>query len=156
MRVVLTAFLLCVISGCTDAPPPVVDRIELRLSGWSAVDITVSRQGASSYHLSDPPPAGKGGIFSLTPQQFENLLRRLEPYRKTAVSFTDASAEKFVLSECPRGVPFVTDQGAFYVRWIGRTSDQHYLADLGCDSTRLEARNKDLLAIAQSLPVPLD
>jgi hypothetical protein len=156
MRIELSAFLLLLVTACTDAPPSVVDRVEIRLSGWESVDISVNRHGSGNYRLSEPPPDGKGGTFSLPPQQFDQLLKRLEPYRKKAVPFTDASAMKFQLRQCPKGVPFMTDQGAFYVRWISSRSDQHYLADLGCDPSGFRARNDKLLAILQSLPVPLD
>ena len=156
MRILPAALFLSVVGACADAPPPAVDRIELRVSGWSAVDISVSRQGKSSYHLSEPLPDGKSGTFSLSPQRFDELRKRLEPYRKTAVPFSEKSAREFILESCPKGVPFTYDTGAVWVHWVGPHSNQHFIADLGCDADKHAVRNEDLLAIVQSLPVPLN
>ena len=156
MRILLGTFLLTVLSACTDTQPPDVERIDIRVSGWSSADISMNRQGEGSYHLSKPRPDGKSGTFSFAPQRFDQIRQRLEPYRRTAVPFTDQSARNFALYECPKGVPFVTDAGGVYVRWIGPKSDQHFLADLGCDADKNATRNKDLLAIVESLPIPLN
>ncbi|MDZ4306440.1 MAG: hypothetical protein U0988_01020, partial [Allopontixanthobacter sp.] len=67
---------------------------------------------------------------------------------------TDASIQEMGERRCPEGIPFVTDNGAIYIRWIGRGFDQHYVADLGCDKDRYRDRNSKLLAIVRSLPIP--
>ncbi|HYI40861.1 MAG TPA: hypothetical protein VE053_11140 [Allosphingosinicella sp.] len=153
MRVAAAALLLGLAAGC-DASPPPIDRIEIRVSGESAVDIAVDGGGEGSFRLSEPFPGGRSGTFSVTPEQFQRLRERLERYRRQAVPTTDESAREFVERTCPRDVPFVTDAGGVYVRWIGSTSDQHFLADLGCDRERRKWRNQDLLGIVRSLPVP--
>ena len=140
-------------SGCERAPK--VDRVEMRLSGWSGVDIAVDSQGKGEYRLSDYPHQ-KGGSFSITPEQFNRLVQRIEPFRRQAVPFTDKSAREFIDQKCPKGVPFTTDAGAVWLHWVGPSSDQHYLADLGCDADRNAVRNKELLSIVKSLPVPLN
>lgn len=153
MRAAVAALFLCFTTGCDDSPPP-PDRVEIRLSGWSAADIEVDRAGRGSYRL-DRGRHGNRGTFSLSPPQLEQLLRRLEPYRRQAVPPTEESMAEFIIRDCPRDVPFVTDSGAVYIRWIGPGSDLHFLADLGCDHERQASRNKDLLGIVYGLPVPL-
>ena len=140
-------------SGCERASK--IDPVEMRLSGWTAVDIAVNGRGEGEYHLSDYPHK-RSGSFSITPQQFARLVERFEPFRRNAVPFNDQSAQEFIELKCPKGVQYVTDSGAMWIRWTGPGSDQHYIADLGCDADRNAARNKELLSIAKSLPVPLD
>jgi hypothetical protein len=150
--------LLLGLTGCSDRSPPpaAVDRIEIRLSGWTSVEINVDGRGAGGFRLSHPFPEGRSGDFSVTPQQFHRLRDRLEPYRAQAVPVTTASAQEFIERTCPRDVPFATDSGAFYIRWTGPGVDRHFLADLGCDHVRQASRNKDLLGLVESLPVPKD
>jgi hypothetical protein len=157
MRTIVDIYLSILTVGCADPRPAAeIDRVELRVSGWSAVDLEVNSRGEGKYHLSEPFPDGKGGSFSIKPQQFTALVERLQPFRRQAVPFTDDSAQEFINRECPRGVPFVTDAGAVWVHWVGRNFDEHFLADLGCDPERNTARNRELLSVVESLPVPLD
>jgi hypothetical protein len=156
MRTALASFLLALAFGCsTSEHMPKVERIEMRLSGWSAVDVEVNSQGQGRYHLSKRTPNGASGSFSIPPRQFASLVERLRPFQQQAVPFTDESARGFIDMACPKGMPFTTDQGAVWVHWIGPNSDQHYLADLGCDAERNGARNEKLLGIMRSLPIPL-
>lgn len=155
MRAAVTAFFLCLTAGCGAPHPPPVDRIEIRVSGWSPVDIAVDRAGKGSFWLNEPSPSGEAGSFSITPRQFQRLRERLERYRKQAVPMTAESAREFIDKPCPGEVPFVTDAGAVYIRWTGKGLDRHFLADLGCDHERQDTRNKELLGIVKSLPVPL-
>jgi hypothetical protein len=116
----------------------------------------VDRAGRGSYSLSDRPSDARRGSFSLSPEQLQQLLRRLEAYRKQAEPVTDESIAEFIARSCPRDVPFVTDSGAVYIRWVGPKSDLHFLGDLGCDFERHAARNKELLGLVSGLPIPLD
>jgi hypothetical protein len=154
-RVGAAILLLCLAAGCDPSQPQPIDRIEIRLSGWSAVDIGVDRGGKGSFRLTEPFPKGRAGAFTITPEQFHRLRARLEVYRKQSVPTTDESARGFIEQSCPRGVPFVTDAGAVYIRWVGPKTDRHFLADLGCDHRRLKSRNDELLGIFRSLPIPL-
>jgi hypothetical protein len=61
---------------------------------------------------------------------------------------------RFIEQVCPKGVPEVTDAGAFYVRWQSADDDVHYLADFGCDHERSADRNSELLEIVEGLPIP--
>ena len=156
MRTAVLPLLLAVAvgtSGCERASR--VERVEMRLSGWSAVDIAVDSRGKGEYRMGDYPRR-RSGSFSITPEQFTQLVQCIEPFRRQAVPFTDASARAFIDQTCPKGVPFTTDAGAVWLHWVGPRSDQHYLADLGCDAERNAVRNKELLSIVKSLPVPLD
>ena len=152
----LASALLLALAGCGDPAPANLERIEIRVSGWSAIDIAVKRDGSGRFHLSQPYPDGKGGTFAAAPQRFPRLRERLEPYWRQAVPTTTETAQEFIERSCPRNLPFATDSGAVYIRWAGPGVDRHFLADLGCDYERHAARNKDLLAIVQSLPVPSD
>jgi hypothetical protein len=156
MRIAMFPLLLAVAvgsSGCERASR--VDRVEIRLSGWTGVDIAVDSKGKGEYRMSDYPHQ-KSGSFSITQEQFAQFVRRIEPFRRQAVPFTDESARAYIDQKCPKGVPFTTDAGAVWLHWMGPRSDQHYLADLGCDADRNAARNKELLSIVKGLPVPLD
>jgi hypothetical protein len=155
MRIALASLAFLLASGCGDPRPAEVDRIEIRRSGWSAVDIALDRAGSGRFRLGEPPPGGKSGYFSVTPEQFARLRERLEPFRRQSVPLSEESIRRFIDEGCPEGVPFVTDAGAVYIRWIGPGSDRHFLADLGCDHERNARRNRELLDAVRRLPVPL-
>ena len=70
--------------------------------------------------------------------------------------FSDESAREFIERTCPEGVPSITDAGAFYARWLSANSDTQYLADFGCDYERYADRNRDILNLVKSLPLPVD
>ncbi|HEX8214810.1 MAG TPA: hypothetical protein VF582_04985 [Allosphingosinicella sp.] len=156
MRIILAPFLLPLLIRCT-APEPTapIDRLEMRRSGWSAVDIELNSRGEGRYRLSQPDPEGRDGEFSITPRQFTTLLERLAVYRRQAVPMSEQSARQFIETSCPPGTPFVTDAGAIWIRWIGQNSDEHYLADLGCGRDAHARRNEELIGIIHSLPLPL-
>lgn len=156
MRTTLVTCLAMFMVGCSGPErAPQLDRVELRVSGWSAVDVEVTSRGEGKYHLSAPSPNGRSGSFSIQPQQFAALVERLEPFRRQAVPLTDNSARELIDRTCPEGVPFVTDAGAVWVHWVGPGFDEHYIADLGCDAERHAARNNELIKLVKSLPVPL-
>lgn len=157
MRIGSASLLLALLFGCTasERTKP-VERIELRLSGWSGLDVEVNRQGEGRYRLSEPFPDGRTGAFQITAQQFTGLVDRLAEYRRRAVPMTDQSAREFMKRRCPDRTHFVTDRGAVWVRWSGPNTDKHYMADLGCDPERNAARNENLISILRSLPVPVD
>jgi hypothetical protein len=149
------AALALTLAGCEgDAGPQAIDRIEIRFSGRLTEDVIIERGGRSHFELNRPLPDGKTGFFRVTPAQFDEARRRLEPFRRHAVPVTAETSQAILRQICPAGVPFVYDAGAVYVRWAGPGVDQHYLADLGCDRERQAGRNRDLIAILNSLPVP--
>lgn len=155
MRATATICVLLLAVGCNNPGSEAkIDRVELRVSGWSSLDVEVHSRGGGKYHLSEPPPHGSRGSFPHQPQQFAALVERLQPFRSQSEPYSEASARKFILSECPDGVPFTYDAGAVWVRWVGPTLDDHFLLDLGCDAERNAARNRELLDIVESLPVP--
>lgn len=135
-------------------PERPVQQIELRQSGWESLDVAVARGGAGSFEILGLDPEPITGAFRITSQEFSALEARLAEFRKSAVPRTDASIQEMGNRRCPEGVPYVTDNGAIYVRWIGEGFDQHYLADLGCDRERNTKRNAKLIEVVESLPVP--
>lgn len=142
------------LAGCGPSiPEGPVQRVEIRQSGWESLDVAVARSGVGSFERSGPAPEPITGAFRITPQDFSNLEARLAEFRKSAVPRTNASIEEMGNRRCPEGVPYVTDNGAIYVRWIGDGFDQHYLADLGCDRDRSSNRNAKLREVVRSLPV---
>lgn len=155
MRVLFASFLLLIATSCApDGNGETVERLEMRLSGWSSLDIVIDAQGNGAYEDSEPYPDGKTGRFKLTQSELLELLAKLEPYRAQAVPFSEESAMGFIKRTCPKGVPKVTDAGAFYSRWLTANHDIHYLADFGCDPERLADRNRELLQVVEGLPIP--
>ncbi|HEX6784493.1 MAG TPA: hypothetical protein VF098_07555 [Sphingomicrobium sp.] len=156
MRAALTLLPAAFVLSCTGAKPsPTINRVTMRISGWSATDISVNSRGEARYHRSLPRPNGTNGSFSISPAEFANLVQRLEPFRKNSIPVTADSMREFALGEtCPPGKLTVIDVGAVWVRWQGPGYDQHYLADLGCDVKRNAERNHALLEIVESLPAP--
>jgi len=155
MRFQITSLIFLLTLSCKSAEPlPKVDRIELRQSGESAIDIEIDTRGVGRYELSNFPKK-QAGSFSLTAQQHAALLKQLEPFQKEAEPLTDESIERVLEARCPEGVPSVTDAGGFWVHWVGPDYDSHYSADFGCDYERLRARNDELRGILRSLPIRL-
>ena len=101
-----------------------------------------------------PLPDGTGGSFSIPRSQFSSLVRRLEPFRKQHVSAKELHDFAVGLNACPLGTPFTYDAGAIWIHWRGPNEDENYFAELGCDPKRNAARNRELLNIFESLPVP--
>ena len=156
MRNLLALFVLLIASSCTpDSHGEEIERLEMRLSGWSSVDVVIDGGGNGTYKDSEPNPDGTKGGFKLSQAELLELLAKLESYRKQAVPFSEESSMKFIEQVCPKGVPQVTDAGAFYVRWQSANDDVHYLADFGCDHERLADRNGELRKIVEGLPIPL-
>ncbi len=148
------AFAL-LLAGCgPTGPASPVQRIEIRQSGWESLDVAISRTGQASFEKSEPGPQPRAGAFRISSQDFDKLEARLAEFRRQAVPRTDASIQEMLRRQCPDGVPYTTDRGAVYLRWVGPDFDQHYLADLGCDSERNADRNAKLLAIVSGFPLP--
>jgi hypothetical protein len=155
MRFQVASLIFLLTLSCKAAEPlPKVDRIEMRQSGWSAIDVEIDSRGVGRYELSDFPKK-QAGSFSLTPQQHAALMKRLEPFQRKAEPLTDESINRVLEARCPKGVPSVTDAGGFWVHWVGLNYDHHYSADFGCDYERNRARNDELRDILRSLPVRL-
>jgi hypothetical protein len=89
----------------------------------------------------------------MDPSGFQRLMTSIMPFRAEAGP-AEQTVKRFLDTACPKDVPFVTDHGSISVRWIGKGLDEIYIADLGCDYIRNTSRNKSLLAILNSLPVP--
>jgi hypothetical protein len=155
VRFQVASLILLLTLGCKAADPlPKVDRIEMRQSGWSAVDVEIDSRGLGRYELTDFPKK-EAGSFSLSPQQRAALLKRLEPFQRQAEPLTDETIKRVLEARCPKGVPSVTDAGGFWVHWTGPDYDRHYSADFGCDYKRNRARNDALRGILRSLPIRL-
>jgi hypothetical protein len=134
MRALFASFVLLIASSCApESRGEEIERLEMRLSGWSSLDLVVDAEGNGTYEDSEPYPDGTKGRFKLTRAELLELLAKLQPYRKQAVPFSEESAKRFIERVCPKGVPEVTDAGAFYARWLTADDDVHYLADFGCD-----------------------
>lgn len=136
------ASLLC--SGCGAPVRGPVDTLELTGGIRSA---TINKDGKGSFYSSHT--GGEG--FAITPEAFRRLEARLAKYRDQAKpkNKLDLNADF-----CPPPLPHVTDNGMIVVRWIGAGADDILVIDSGCDRERHAARNRDLLAIIDTLPVP--
>lgn len=127
-----------------------VETVELWAIG---LDVRITSQGEGSYLSGTPDPFRKRTTFEIGSSGFKRLMTSIAPFRAQAGP-TEQTVERSFNTACAKGVPFVTDQGSISVRWIGKGLDQVYIADLGCDYIRNTSRNKTLLAILNSLPVP--
>ncbi|WP_230293048.1 hypothetical protein [Croceicoccus sp. Ery5] len=157
MRALFASFVLLVASSCMpDTGNEKIERLEMRLSGWSSLDIVIDEEGNGTYRDSEPFPDGATGHFKLDQDELTKVLASLQLYRELSVPFSDESAMEFIERTCPKGVPSVTDAGAFYARWHTATSDTHYLADFGCDYERYADRNRDIIKLVKTLPIPVD
>ena len=155
MRALFASFILLFATSCApDSSNEKIERLEIRLSGWSSLDVAINEDGNGTYEDSETYPARTKGRFKLTRAELLELLARLQPYREQAVPFSEESALRFIEQACPEGVPKVTDAGAFYARWLTVDNDVHYLADFGCDHKRLADRNGELRKIVEGLPIP--
>jgi hypothetical protein len=133
-------------------PLPNVDRIELNEGAWSSLRVQIDKQGVGRYELSDYLE-NKAGTFTITPQQYVALLKRLEPFQRESWPMTDESGVRALDASCPNGVPMIADAGMLWVHWIGEDYSRHYVADYGCDYKRNRTRNEELRSIVQSLPI---
>lgn len=155
MRASFASIVLLFAASCApDRSGEEIERLEMRLSGWSSLDVVVDAEGNGIYKDSGSHSDGKKGRFKLTRAELLELLAKLQPYRKQAVPFSEESAMRFIEQVCPKGVPEVMDAGAFYARWLTADDNVHYLADFGCDHKRLAARNGELRKIVEGLPIP--
>lgn len=157
MRALFASFVLLIASSCVpDSGNEKIERLEMRLSGWSSLDIVIDEEGNGTYRDSEPFPDGATGSFKLDQDELAEVLASLQLYREQSVPFSDESAMEFIERTCPEDVPSVTDAGAFYARWFTANSDTHYMADFGCDHERHADRNRDILKLVNSLPIPVD
>lgn len=144
--------LAFVLAGCVPtSPKEPVQRIEVRQSGWQSLDLAVTRTGIGSFKQSGNWSQQRTGTFRINPHDFDKIEAGFAEFHKVAVPVTDASIQEMGNRRCPEGVPYVTDNGAIYVRWVGEGFDQHYLADLGCDQKRNANRNATLSASVRDL-----
>lgn len=145
-----------VVGGCQlSGQQEQADRIEIRQSEWEeSLDISVSSDGNGSFERTVLGSQPINGVFRISPRDFRSLVARLSRFRNEAVPRTDASIQEMGNMRCPEGIPYVTDNGAIYVRWVGESFDRHNLARLGCDRERNAHRNAKLLEVVRSLPVP--
>lgn len=155
MRASVALWAVLMVAGCRNAQRPEIERVEMRRSGWSSIDVSINSAGSVRYRLSKPYPFGKTGTVYITRDQFAKFVDSLEPYRAKAEPYSDESAERFMKADCPPNLR-TTDQGAMYIRWFGPQYDAHFLMDLGCDVDRHAIRNRQMRRKFERLPLPHD
>ncbi|GEN99944.1 hypothetical protein NSE01_17770 [Novosphingobium sediminis] len=155
MRASIALWAVLIVAGCRNAQRPEIERVEMRRSGWSSIDVSINSAGVVNYRLSKPYPNGKTGTVHITHDQFTEFVDSLEVYRAKAEPYRDESAVRFVKAECPPKL-WTTDQGAMYIRWFGPQYDAHFLMDFGCDVDRNAIRNRQMRQKFERLPLPHD
>lgn len=151
----LTAILLLSLLAACAKPPATIDSIDIRLSGKRGVFITLNREQGGQIALDASAENSAPSRFALPPERFDAIAAQLEPFRQQATPSTDESMAALIdKGNCPAFAPYVTDQGAIWIRWHGPNVSEHCLAELGCDPDRNRARNTQLQAIIGQLPVP--
>jgi len=153
MRRALPLLLALLAASCDARSSPEIERIEMRQSGWSAINVEINSDGQGRYRVTDRPHVRENS-FVISPEQFAALVKRLEPFHRQSVPMTEDSIAQVLEFRCPAGVPYVTDQGSFWVRWVAAGQDRHYSADFGCDHERNRAMNSELRTILRELPIP--
>lgn len=154
MRFAFAILLIAFMTGCAGEQAPTrIDRIEMRNSGWTSVDVQINRRSEGQYQMS-LDPGKKKGSFSVSPGQFTALVKRLRPFQEQAVPLNHESMRKILDFRCPEGVPDVTDHGGFWIRWVGPNYDRHYSVDFGCDYERNRVRNNQLRSLLKDFPIP--
>jgi hypothetical protein len=128
--------------------PEKIDRLEIY---GLELKVAVDAQGKGQYQRG-VGNEGRNGSFTISPDQFANLLKQLQPYQSDPETTTRDGLTALINKACPH--PYVTDQGGFYVHWVGRNIDQHYWVDLGCDPVGNATRNTKIRALLNSLPPP--
>ena len=138
----LTAFA-ALLTGCAPLEATRVDTIELHHSGWFAYNVVVHADGrgifdANPHNLKDyvPPFPEKGRkAFKITPGEFKELKRSLNPYLRTAKPITEQSLMDIIEGKvgCEPGQPMGQDFGALYLRWQGPKLNVHTIVEFGCD-----------------------
>jgi hypothetical protein len=145
---------LCMtLSACACSSQTVVqsvDKIELRASG---LDVSIGRGGAGDFVSSQRVGHRQSGTLDVGLSGFARLLNELSPYQRQSGPTAETS-RRFMASNCPGRLPYITDNGIASVRWIGPSLDQIFIVDLGCDYKRHAERNQKLRGILSSLPVP--
>lgn len=153
MRSALALLLLMLAASCGPERSLRIERIEMKQSGWSSIEVEINNQGQGRYRVSDFPRERRGS-FTISPQQFTALVQRLEPFQRQSEAMNEESITRMLEFRCPEGMPGVTDAGGFWVRWMAAGYDRHYAADFGCDHERNRARNDELRRILETLPIP--
>ncbi len=154
MRLPVSSLILLLTVSChATEPSPKIDRIELRSSGWSAIDVEIDSRGRGRYKFSGWPRE-KSGSFVVAAKQFAALLKQLEPFRLKSERMTEASIKRVIHARCADGTTGVKDAGAFWVHWVGPHYNNHYLFQRGCDPERNREQNDELNAALDSLPLP--
>lgn len=137
--------------GVADGPTSNPDRIEISESSvWGGHTLTLNANGEASIARSDAP---REVDFTVPLQQFQQVVSRLEQFRRRAVPPSEGTAA-MMAATCPDNVPYMADAGAITVTWFFDESEQFYWADLECDYEKNARRNEELRAIIASVSVP--
>jgi hypothetical protein len=135
---------------------PVVDTIEIQISGWVGYNVIVHANGTGEFEGSPSLAVKSKKAFALKQGQFEKLASTLRPYLRYAQPVTDKSIRDIVEGawpKCPSVYPRTMDAGALYLHWRGPRMNVHYLVDFGCDEQRNRGRNERLFDAVHQLPI---
>lgn len=96
------------------------------------------------YQSSVPWPHPRRGSISISSKQYSDVIKRLEPYRRHSVPFTEQSGRDLDLQK--RCVNEAYDAGPILVRWIGPAFDKYFFARSGCKNERDTALKPFIIA----------
>ncbi|MBB5716560.1 hypothetical protein FHS94_003430 [Sphingomonas aerophila] len=148
MRPAIVPAIALWLAACSEPRPPALRQVAIWAPG---LDITIDVEGNGRYLNRSN---GEHRCFLLASKQLDDLIRRMEVFRRSPQTMAGEDVRAFSLRGVPCDGPYVTDNGGMSIRWLGTSVDQFYSADFGCDRDRYAARNKELRAILKSLPVP--
>jgi len=151
MRTGLLALGFAFLVGCESSHRPAnIERVEIGLSGtWR---VSVNNRGEGHYEWLPPMP--ESGSFKITPQQFNDLVTRLERFRRTSVPAQAEGVKAVLDAKCPVGKPYLGGPEVIWIHWIGHNLDQLYAANLACDWKQTKAQNEEIFRNVRSLPIP--
>ena len=143
MRFHYSPFLALLLAACGAAEPITLNQLEIRAPG---LEIIIDEDGKGQF---DQSFQNKRGRFTLSRQQFADLMKRIEPFRLSDETMKGTEVSDFLKTGNRCDGDYVTDNGGISLHWLGPSVDQFYIVDYGCDRERHAART-----ILASLPLP--
>lgn len=148
MRFYFASSLAVCLTACSATEAPPIEQLEIWAPG---LEVAIDGQGNGRFKQYSK---GTEGRFTLSAAQFAELRKRTEPFRLSRDAISSERISAFIAAGQRCDGDYVTDNGGISFHWSGRSMNQFYAVDYGCERVRYATRNGELRAILASLPVP--